>query len=67
MSSDAGPVSRCLDDSKPDGSRSCLVGFVTAEHYGPFSALDLEERKDAVVRQYAQVFGSDLFLSPSVM
>ena len=37
---------------------------MTAEHYGPFSALDLEERKDAVVRQYAKVFGSDLFLSP---
>jgi monoamine oxidase len=52
------------DDSKPDGSRPCIMGFVLSGEAARWSARTPGERQAALARHYAAVFGTDAALSP---
>lgn len=64
MTCDHGPVLYCVDDSKPDGSSPCIMGFVLANQARELVRLSPEERKTAIMKHYAKVFRDDEFLKP---
>lgn len=64
VASPRGPVIFCMDDTKPDGSFPCIIGFITAERAREFSKLNMEQRKWVVAKQYAESFKSPEFLNP---
>lgn len=49
VSYDQGPVAYTFDNSPPDGSRGVLVGFVYADHYRRWRALDAAQRRQQVL------------------
>lgn len=53
-----------IDDTKPDGSLACLVGFVNGHFARKFTRANLEERKMMVAKCYAKVFATDEALRP---
>ncbi|XP_003725257.1 amine oxidase [flavin-containing] B [Strongylocentrotus purpuratus] len=58
-------VAATIDDTKPDGSLACLVGFVNGKFARKYSSASEEERKMLVAKCYAKVFGSDEALRPT--
>ncbi|XP_078700515.1 amine oxidase [flavin-containing] B-like [Branchiostoma floridae x Branchiostoma belcheri] len=62
--SDIGPVSYCVDDTKPDGSHPAITGFILAGHARDVCEMSPEERKQAVCEYYAEVFQCPEFLHP---
>ena len=61
---ETGPILLCLDDTKPDGSHPCLVGFVVADKWKPFITLTADERMKAVAKEYAEIFCCPQMLTP---
>jgi monoamine oxidase len=57
--SDTGPTVTTFDDSSPDGSQPALVSFSDAEAARAWSACDPEERKSAVLKEFARFFGPE--------
>ena len=47
MSSDEGLVSYCVDDTKPDGSNPCIMGFILADKARKLTTLTKDERCSA--------------------
>ncbi|KAK2139272.1 hypothetical protein LSH36_1898g00003 [Paralvinella palmiformis] len=62
MTTDRGPVVCCMDDTKPDGSHPCIMGFVLANHAREMENMAPEQRKDAIIHHYATVFNDNRFL-----
>ncbi|XP_071479253.1 amine oxidase [flavin-containing] B-like [Diadema antillarum] len=58
-------VSASIDDTKPDGSLPCLVGFINGVFARKFATLSEEERKMKVARCYAKAFGTNEALKPT--
>lgn len=46
----------CIDDTKPDGSSPCILGFVNGAYAK--RSLSAEDRKKALAEQYARMFDS---------
>ena len=44
MVTDLDPVQYCVDDTKPDGSHPCIMGFIQARMARQLMALSPEER-----------------------
>jgi monoamine oxidase len=65
MSTCSGPVCNTMDDTKPGGLSPCIVGFISGEYARLSCDQTVEERKQCVLRQYADVFQSDEFLYPT--
>lgn len=53
------PVEYTFDDSKPDGSKPAIMGFVLANRARKLRNLSLEERRDRICKSYARGFGTD--------
>jgi len=53
-----------MDDSKPDGTRACLMGFVVSDQAAIWAAKTPGERREALAQHYAKVFGTDEALRP---
>lgn len=62
--SDHGPVSYCMDDTKPDGSHPAIMGFILANQARNLMHLSQKERKEALSKHYAEAFKCDQFLKP---
>jgi monoamine oxidase len=60
-----GPVGYAFDNSPPDGSVGVLAGFVGGTQNLTYGALSFEQRRAAVLQQYAAVFKDTRFLTPS--
>ncbi|XP_039622454.1 amine oxidase [flavin-containing] B-like [Polypterus senegalus] len=58
------PISMTLDDTKPDGSYPCIMGFILARKARKFIQLSKEERKVKVSEIYAKVLDSEEALHP---
>ncbi|XP_064635285.1 amine oxidase [flavin-containing] B-like [Lineus longissimus] len=56
LDSSNGPVENSLNDTKPDGSYPCLVGFINGEKAKEFTSLTKEERKQQQADYYAEMF-----------
>ena len=55
--SDVGPVTSTFDNSPPGGTPGVLLGFVLARHADELLRLPEAQRKDAVLRSFALLFG----------
>ncbi|HEX8690118.1 MAG TPA: flavin monoamine oxidase family protein [Solirubrobacterales bacterium] len=55
--SDAGPVTLTFDSSPRDASTGVLLGFVGGPEVGDLQRLDVQERRAAVLRCFAHLFG----------
>ncbi|KAK2154325.1 hypothetical protein LSH36_271g07045 [Paralvinella palmiformis] len=64
MVTDRGPVLYCVDDTKPDGSHPCIMGFILANHARELANMTPEQRKDAIIHHYAKMFNDKRFLQP---
>lgn len=64
MVTDSGPVIFCLDDTKPDGSCPCIMGFILANHARHLVNLKSEERKEILAKHYADTFRCPELLHP---
>ncbi|KAG4071010.1 hypothetical protein HA402_001447 [Bradysia odoriphaga] len=53
------PVEYTFDDSKPDGSKPAIMGFILASRARKLRNLTPEERCDRICKSYAKGFGSD--------
>lgn len=53
------PVEYTFDDSKPDGSKPAIMGFILAHRARKLRNLTPEERKDRICKSYANGFGSE--------
>eukprot|EP01012_Entosiphon_sulcatum_P004202 TRINITY_DN1157_c0_g1_i1.p1 TRINITY_DN1157_c0_g1~~TRINITY_DN1157_c0_g1_i1.p1 ORF type:complete len:506 (-),score=66.65 TRINITY_DN1157_c0_g1_i1:23-1540(-) len=53
-----------FDDTKPDGSMPCIMGFVLAHEATRWARFSAEERRNALCAHYAKVFESPLALKP---
>ncbi|ETO36994.1 hypothetical protein RFI_00070 [Reticulomyxa filosa] len=60
----SGPVIVTFDDCKPDGTCPALMGFILANESRKYADMTYEERKDAVCRQYADIFQNKKALEP---
>ena len=56
---DDNPVEWTFDDTKPDGSKPAIVGFILANRARRLRNLSPEERRDRICKSYARGFGSD--------
>ncbi len=56
---EANPVEYTFDDSKSDGSKPAIMGFVLASRARKLRNLTVEERRDRICKSYARGFGSD--------
>jgi len=59
-----GPIGFCLDDTKPDGTFPCLMGFILADKARRMGELTREERRDRIASLYAKVFNCDQLRYP---
>ncbi|XP_066266747.1 amine oxidase [flavin-containing] B-like isoform X2 [Branchiostoma lanceolatum] len=59
------PVCFTYDDTKPDGSYPCIIGFCPADKAVHFSQLPEEERKMLICKSYAKALGTDEALKPT--
>ena len=62
--SDAAPVRITFDNSPPDGSPGVLVGFIEGAEARLYARRTADERRDAVLRNFATYFG-DRALRPT--
>ena len=53
-----GPVSATFDDSPPDGSKGIVFGFVGGDWARRYASMSPQDRRNAVLAQYASFFGS---------
>lgn len=58
------PVNYALDDSKPDGGRPAIVGFLPADKARKLMERSKEERLAIIVASYAAAFATEEALSP---
>ncbi|MBN3323627.1 AOFA oxidase, partial [Atractosteus spatula] len=58
------PISMTLDDTKPDGSYPCIMGFVLARKARDLINLTKDERKKRICQIYAKVLGTNEALHP---
>ena len=58
---DQGPVTNCMDDTKPDGSHPCIVGFICHADAIEMSKLSPGERKVRVAEHYANMVKNNKF------
>ena len=65
MMTDLGPVQYCMDDTKPDGSHPCIMGFFLPTHALHYMDLSVQERQRKVAEHYAKVFKNDKFRNVS--
>lgn len=56
---EANPVEYTFDDTKPDGSKPAIMGFILASRARKLRTLTSEERRDRICKSYAKGFGSD--------
>lgn len=56
MATKKGPVIFSMDDTKPDGTHPCLIGFITADKANVFAKQSMEERKEHIAKHYEEVF-----------
>ncbi|XP_014675035.1 PREDICTED: amine oxidase [flavin-containing] A-like [Priapulus caudatus] len=59
-----GPVVYCIDDTKPDGSFPCIMGFVVADRARELCGTTPEERKKTICKHYVESFGMKEFMHP---
>jgi monoamine oxidase len=59
-----GPVGYSFDNSPPDGSPGVMAGFVGGAQNLKWGPRPADERRTAVLAQFARVFGDKRFLSP---
>ena len=57
--SDEGYVSVTFDNSPKDGSKGIMMGFVLANQAKAFSLLSEQQRREVVLKQFAQFFGEE--------
>jgi monoamine oxidase len=60
-----GPVGYSFDNSPPDGSVGVLAGFVGGDQYRSYGPMAPADRRAAVLKQFAAVFGDNRFLTPT--
>ena len=53
------PIQFTLDDTKPDGSYPCIMGFIVGDNSRAFAELTVDQRKDKLAKIFARVFESD--------
>ncbi|XP_026151267.1 amine oxidase [flavin-containing] [Mastacembelus armatus] len=58
------PIDLTLDDTKPDGTVPCIMGFILARKCRKLSELTREERLRRICEIYSRVLGSDEALHP---
>ncbi|XP_036404314.1 amine oxidase [flavin-containing]-like [Megalops cyprinoides] len=58
------PISMTLDDTKPDGSCPCIMGFILARKARELIDLTRDERKQRICQIYAKVLGTPEALQP---
>ncbi|XP_038577322.1 amine oxidase [flavin-containing] [Micropterus salmoides] len=58
------PIGLTLDDTKPDGSVPCIMGFILAHKCRKLSGLTKEERLKRICDIYSKVLGSEEALHP---
>lgn len=58
------PVVGTMDDTKPDGTYPCIMGFILGDKARILSSMSKEERKRAVAQSYARAFDCKEFLFP---
>lgn len=56
---DENPVEYTFDDTKPDGSKPAIMGFILANRARRLRNLTADERRDRICKSYARAFGSD--------
>ncbi|KAL3969464.1 antigen [Sarotherodon galilaeus] len=58
------PIGFTLDDTKPDGTVPCIMGFILARKCRKLSSLSKEERLRRICEIYSKVLGTDEALHP---
>ncbi|XP_078118793.1 amine oxidase [flavin-containing] [Sander vitreus] len=58
------PIGLTLDDTKPDGTVPCIMGFILARKCRKLSGLTKEERLKMICEIYSRVLGSEEALHP---
>ncbi|XP_048885557.1 amine oxidase [flavin-containing] B-like [Brienomyrus brachyistius] len=58
------PISMTLDDTKPDGSCPCIMGFILARKARELIHLTKDERKQQICQIYSKVLGTTDALQP---
>lgn len=53
------PVEYTFDDTKPDGSKPAIIGFILANRARKLRNLSPEERRDRICKSYAKAFESE--------
>jgi monoamine oxidase len=51
------PVMTCMDNTKPDNTFPCLIGFIAGKKARILSSLSKDERRRLIAAQYATMFG----------
>lgn len=59
IDSDEDPVEWTFDDTKPDGTKPAIVGFILAARARNLMSLTKEERLVRICKSYARGFGCD--------
>ncbi|XP_048095168.1 LOW QUALITY PROTEIN: amine oxidase [flavin-containing] [Alosa alosa] len=58
------PIGLTLDDTKPDGSKPCIMGFILARKCRKLCILTKEERKKMICDIYSKVLSTEEALHP---
>ncbi|XP_061579249.1 amine oxidase [flavin-containing] [Cololabis saira] len=58
------PIGLTLDDTKPDGTMPCIMGFILASKCRQLSSLTREERLRRICEIYSRVLGTEEALHP---
>ncbi|XP_063306211.1 amine oxidase [flavin-containing] A-like [Pelobates fuscus] len=58
------PIGFTLDDTKPDGSKPAIIGFILSRKATALANLSKEERKRKICEGYAKVMGTEEALHP---
>lgn len=61
---DEGIILVTFDDTKPDGARPCIMGFVVCEQAAAWCDATPQDRCDAITKHYAKIFGDPRALQP---
>ncbi|XP_064624623.1 amine oxidase [flavin-containing] B-like [Lineus longissimus] len=62
--STSGPVGNCMNDTKPDGSFPCIMGFVLADKSKELASLSKDERKRRLTDHYVKMFKTEEMRHP---
>lgn len=58
------PITYTLDDSKPDGSKAAIIGFIVADKARKMVSMSKGQRLQIICQSYAEAFQSDEALNP---